>query len=165
MEEQKRGPGRPPKYQEVAASGPPVANDAPDDGAAARRQRFFKEKFNPLGQKMAYADRPGYHRHWFNDWPGRVQEFYEKGYEHVKDANGKNISRVVGTAEGGGPLHAYLMEIPEEWWKEDVKKSEQESLTRLEAIKRTPQKEDGVTAQDSDKFYQGPQGSSIRRDR
>ena len=152
----KRGPGRPPKEE--------VRSDAQDDSAAARRKRHYGDIYNSLGQKLAYAPREGYHRHWFNDTAGRIQEFYQKGYEHVKDNEGKNVSRVVGTAESGGPLHAFLMEIPEEWWREDVAKAEAESNARMEAIKR-PGPPVGTEARDSDKFYAGKEGSSIRRDR
>jgi hypothetical protein len=82
-----------------------------------------RDKRKPFGsrqQKLAYEERPGYHRHWFNDTPGRVEQALEAGYTYVQDKDGKKVSRVVGVAEGGGPLTAFLMEIPEEWYKEDM---------------------------------------------
>lgn len=84
------------------------------------RRRRERKPFGTKEQRLAYADRAGYHRHWFNDEPGRLARALEAGYEHVKNDHGQTVSTVVGTARGGGALHAYLMEIPEEWYREDM---------------------------------------------
>lgn len=75
-----------------------------------------------FGSQTQYLDntqRPGYHRHWFNDSPGRIQMAKEAGYNHVMDRDGKPMARVVGTREGGGEITAYRMEIPVEWFDQD----------------------------------------------
>lgn len=121
MEElQPRRPGRPPKYE--------VQDEQP--------RRASRKPFGAMDQKLAYAQREGFHRHWFNDTPGRVARAIEAGYEHVKDMAGKTVSRVVGTAEGGGPLTAFLMEIPEEWYKQDMAAQQKDIDLKEEAIRR-----------------------------
>src|SRR4051812_47316603 len=107
LEPVKRGPGRPP-------------NPRAEETEAAPRVRPTRKPFGGVELKMAYPQREGFHRHWFNDVPGRVQRAQEAGYTNVTGNDGKPVSMVVGTAEGGGALVAFLMEIPEEWYKEDM---------------------------------------------
>lgn len=148
MEElQKRGPGRPPKYQEVAET-----IDAP--------RRVNRKPFGSLEQKLAYPEREGFHRHWFNDVPGRVSRALEAGYEHVKDNEGKNVCKNVGTAEGGGPLVGYLMEIPEEWYLQD-QAAQQEQIDSVEETIRRGEFE----SKPGDGRYVPKQGISIRSGR
>lgn len=147
MEElQKRGPGRPRNPENVA---PDAISDA--------RPRPNRKPFGALEQRLAYPQRDGFHRHWFNDIPGRVARAEEAGYSHVKDAEGKNVCRLVGTADGGAPLHAYLMEIPEEWFQEDM--AEQQ---RIVAEKEQAMKRGELEMQPGDKRYVPGQGISIR---
>ena len=87
---------------------------------ALERRRRERRPFGSLEQKLAYPNRPGYHRHWFNDEPGRLLRAKEAGYEQVIDEKGAPVSTVVGIGRGGHPLTAYLHEIPEEWFKEDM---------------------------------------------
>ena len=87
--------------------------------ATGRRARV------PLGtarQKLLYASRPGYHRHWFNDTGNRIHAAENAGYEFVEEMNdGRRVkvSRRVGTHEGGQSMTAYLMEIRQEFYDED----------------------------------------------
>ena len=76
--------------------------------------------FGSFVQRLAYPERPGYHRHWFNDSPGRIMRALQAGYKHVTDPDGKNVSRPVGTAIGGGALIGFLMELPGRWWDKDM---------------------------------------------
>lgn len=143
MEElQKRGPGRP-SNEEIAA-----------------RQRPARKPFGSLEQKLAYPERQGYHRHWFNDVAGRIDRASEAGYEHVKDKEGKNVSKVVGTAEGGGPLHAFLMEIPEEWYLQDMAEQQQ----RIDAVEETIKRGE-FESKEGDGRYVPKQGISIKSGR
>src|ERR1041384_4296280 len=47
--------------------------------------RAKRKPFGSQGQKLAYADRPGYHRHWFNDTPGRIMDAQSAAYDFVLD--------------------------------------------------------------------------------
>lgn len=80
---------------------------------------FTRKPFGSQVQKLAYPPRPGFHRHWFNDTPGRIARAMEAGYKHVQDRDGKNVARIVGVAQQGGGQNAFLMEVPEQWWRQD----------------------------------------------
>ena len=129
--EPRRGPGRPPKYETIAQAAPGTPSDP-----QPVRPRPNRKPFGSLEQKLSYPAREGFHRHWFNEIPGRIPRALDAGYEHVKDKDGKNVCRIVGTAEGGGPLHAYLMEIPEEWYKEDMRAAQAEIDEKEQAMLR-----------------------------
>jgi hypothetical protein len=122
---ERRGPGRP--RNEV---------NAPADPATDLPQRPARKPFGSMTLKLDYPQREGFHRHWFNDIPGRVGRAQEAGYEHVKDRDGKPVSRTVGTAEGGGALIAFLMEIPEEWYNQDMAAEQRIINDKEESMKR-----------------------------
>ncbi|MDE2099602.1 MAG: hypothetical protein KGL39_20285 [Patescibacteria group bacterium] len=121
------------------------------------RQRPSRKPFGSLELKLAYPPRAGFHRHWFNDVPGRIERALEAGYEHVKDASGKNVNKVVGTAEGGGALHGFLMEIPEEWFKADMAAQQKIVDDREQAMRRGE-----LESQEGDGRYVPKQGISIK---
>lgn len=149
--EPRRGPGRPPKYQvEMQA-------EQPTDTAVPVRQRPARKPFGTMEQTMAYAKRDGFHRHWFNDVKDRISRAQEAGYEHVKDKDGKNVQMVVGTAEGGGAMQGFLMEIPEEWYKEDMAAQQKIVDDREAQIKRGD-----AERQAGDGRYIPTQGISIK---
>lgn len=145
----RRGPGRPPKVEGEALE--PIL------------RRSNRKPFGSLQQKLAYPEREGFHRHWFNDVPGRISQAEAAGYEHVKDKDGKNVSAVVGIAEAGGPLHSFLMEIPQEWYREDMAAQELENEERMAAIRNPRPRIEGADERDQGKFYAGKEGSSIKR--
>ncbi|GBQ26812.1 hypothetical protein ACLRDC_10635 [Gluconacetobacter sacchari] len=93
---------------------------APLNEAGGRRGAPARRPFGLREQKLAYPDREGYHRHWFNDEPGRIARAVDAGYAQVKDDSGKPVSMTVGVARGGGAQVAYLMEIPAEWYRQDM---------------------------------------------
>jgi hypothetical protein len=122
--------------------------------------RHTRKPFGGRTQKLAYPTREGYHRHWFNDTPGRVAAALESGYTHVKDPiSGKHMTAVVGVAAVGGALNAYLLEIPEEWWQDDMAAEEEINAAKEETIKRGVQAKE---APDADKFYPTAQGRRIQ---
>ena len=94
----------------------------------------------PLGahrQKLDNSQREGYHRHWFNDDDdGRIQDALAGGYTHVKNTEGQNMTKIVGTKKSGGPLLAYRMEIPLEWYESDQRDKEVARNERLAEMKR-----------------------------
>lgn len=157
---ERRGPGRPPKYHEVVGANTQQAVAPVVDVSAVVEtglpNRPTRKPFGMLEQKLSYPAREGFHRHWFNDTPGRVQRAQEAGYEHVKDDEGKNVCRIVGSAEGGGALNGYLMEIPEEWYKQDMA-AQQKEVDAKEATMRRGELE----KQAGDGRYVPAQGISI----
>jgi len=136
------------RQQQAATAAP--ATDLPP--------RSARKPFGSMTFKLDYPQREGFHRHWFNDIPGRVSRALEAGYEHVKGNDGKSVSRTVGTAEGGGALMAYLMEIPEAWYQEDMAKEQQIIDDKEAAMKR------GVSpGSEGEGQYVPTQGISIRQ--
>jgi hypothetical protein len=98
-----------------------------------------RRKRNPFGtheQKLAYPPRPGYHRHWFNDVSNRIPQALEGGYTHVVGNDGKRVMRPAGVAEHGGALIAYLLEIPQAWYDEDMAAQQAEVDKVEEAMRR-----------------------------
>lgn len=142
--------GRPPMNR--------IAGEAvSEQNVPAPHQRPTRRPFSSVELKLAHNIREGFHGHWFNDVANRVNRALEAGYEHVKGKDGKNVSRIVGVAEGGGPLHAFLMEIPEEWYQEDMAREQALIAERESAIKKgQPQ------GAEVEKGYVPSQGISIR---
>ena len=112
----------------------PEDNTVTDDGAPDMPEEFVRRPFGSSQEKLSAPKRPGYHRHWFNDYPGRVDRAKEAGYAHVNENNDKRrpMKRVVGTSQFGGPLTAYLMEIPYKWFEQDLAR-EQAKVDEIDA--------------------------------
>ncbi len=149
---------RAPKYHEkIQKSAAPTA-EVPAAAPIDRPARPGRKPFGGLSLKLDYPSREGFHRHWFNDVPGRIPRAKEAGYEHVIGEDKKPVNRIVGTAEGGGALIAFLMEIPEEWYKADMAAEQNLVDEKEEMIRRgTLNKTDG------DGTYIPAQGISIRQ--
>lgn len=118
-----------------------------------RTDEVTKEtKREPIGTRdvLKYPQRPGYVRRIVNDIEGRVQRFENAGWRVVQQEIIEGGDMRVGVASQlaspvlkpvGGGINAVLMEIPEDIYKEDqTKKQEQVDLSE-ESIRRT-----GVTA-------------------
>lgn len=102
----------------------------------ARRAR---KPFGSHTQKLSYPKVPGMHLHWFSDKPGRIMQASEAGYDHVKRPDGSNVSLPVGVNDAGGAEMGFLMQIPEEWYQEDMA-AQQVQIDQFEnAIKRGQQ--------------------------
>lgn len=135
--------------------------------AAERRERV------PLGvprTKLAVPKRAGYERRWINDDnKGRLQAASEGGYTFVTDPNLKvgedgggdktdsRVSRIVGRAEGGKPLRAFLMEIPSELYKKD-QASKQAALDEVDRAIR----KGGLVPQGEEHRYVPDGGKGIK---
>lgn len=132
------------------------------DGPEGRRvSRENRKPFGAQTQKLAFKKREGYHQHWFNDTPGRISQAKDAGYTHIIDEiTKKPVQMVVGVTQQGGPLTGFLMEIPEEWFNEDMAK-QQEAVDEKEATIRRGQ----ITATDArdrdDRFRNTAQGRKI----
>ena len=117
-EEDKPRRGRPPKTEENA--------DKP------KRERRARAPLGGMRMRLEVEKREGYHRHWFNDEPGRVDAAWNNDYEYVMTEDGEKKKELVGTDRNGKPLYAYLMEKPEDWHQED----QQAKQARIDAIDR-----------------------------
>ena len=138
--------------------------DAREETRDTDRKETGRSKRVPLGTPRAkmHADkRPGYVRYWFNDKPGRIVAAQDAGYQFVMESGDQKRQMNVGTGEAGQPLQAYLMEIPEEFYKED------------QALKQVPLDEfetainggvpQGAEARDAGQFYSNAEGAAIQR--
>lgn len=132
----------------------------------------------PLGvirMKLNASRREGYHRHWINDSPGRLDSAIDGGYtfveetDRVKVGQGQDltqrvgldsrVSRVVGTAPDGSALRAYLMEIPQDQYDEDQEaKAADLALTEKELKRASHGKRNA--GQDGDFIY-APAGNKF----
>lgn len=94
-------------------------------------------------QRLEAPDIPGYHLHWFNGTPERLQRALDGGYEFVDERElkinnvslggdstasgntdmGSRVSVVSGQEVGkdGQPTRLILMKLKQEWYEEDQK--------------------------------------------
>jgi hypothetical protein len=120
-----------PKPPEAQPAEPPKENIA---GAEAPRKRRRRSSVGGHALKLTAPARPGYSRRWVNDDKNRIANAEELGYDFVQDTGlktsspGSRISRLVGTKASGEPLHAFLMETPDELYAEGV--AEKEAVNR-----------------------------------
>lgn len=93
--------------------------DAPSqvESSRARRERRRAE-IGGSDLKLEAPKRPGFVRRWFNDVTGRVDRYTSNGWDVVQE-NGTEARHVGGQKS---PMRAVLMEIPEEFYKEDQQK-------------------------------------------
>jgi hypothetical protein len=110
-----------PMSDPVTAPPEPAANAARTDdaGEAVGPAKIERVPLGARKPRLSAEQRPGFVRRWVNDRPGRIEDARNGGYVHVQDSRGEPISRPVGTAEGGGGMRAYLMEIPKSLYDED----------------------------------------------
>lgn len=135
--------------------------------------RTRRGAFNGTEAKMKVERSiPGYHMHWLNDYAGRIQQAVQGGYEfvtadevgsmvnsNITDRNndlGEKVRMLVGHNEEGGPLYAYLMKIPDEFWREDQQKIQDRNDQIDTAIRKGK-----VPGASSEGFYQPDGGIKI----
>ena len=141
-------------------------NAAPQEGEsleqAIARIKGMRSPFGSHSLKLAMPTRPGYHRHWFNDVAGRIDEATTSGWANVKDQKtGQPLKRTVGSGRDGGALIAYAMEIPEVFWQEEMDARHKTATEKLESIKKNPfaSKPGQAQASDKGKFYDPTEGT------
>lgn len=127
----------------------------------------LREKRTPFGRRqsrLAYPKRPGYHRHWFADHAGRIEEATAAGYEHVRDHEGRIVQKHQGKHKDGRAMVGYLMEIPEVLWKEDrLAQQKGDDLTEQAIRRGVPRGADGKVAEEAGNFYVPSTGISVKR--
>lgn len=124
------------------------------------RVRKLRKPFGSSTQKLALAPRAGYHSHWFNGEGGRVDDALANGWAHRKDADGKPVKRAVGRGRDQGVLYAYAMDLPEQFWLEDMAAKHQVANEKMAALKASPfqSKAGQAKASDQGKFYSPVEG-------
>lgn len=172
-----RGRGRPRKLASPMGSAPitpnPVAGEAvraaapevAQETTAEPTKRRRRASVGGHALKLSAPPRPGYIRRWFNDDGNRIADAEELAYEHVHEAGiktsspGSRISRLVGTKANGEPLHAFLMETPDERYAEGVAEKEAHNRQIDDAIIAGRDSTGQMSSQET--YGQG----SIQRDR
>lgn len=118
---------------------PPDVEAPPGLAKPQLRQAMAARERVPFGnahQRLYWASRPGYRRYWFNDTAGRIGLAKRAGYEHVIDPDtGAPAVRVVGTDRGGKDMNGYLMEIPIQWYWDDMQVAQDQRDRDLNQIK------------------------------
>ncbi len=135
----RRRRGRPPstpialdKVIEPAVTGP-----KPADAAPKRRRRA---SVGGHALKLSAPAREGHKRRFVNDDGNRIAQMKELGYEFVSETGiktadpGSHVTRLVGTKANGEPLHAHLMETPDELYAQGVDEKEAANRQIDEAI-------------------------------
>jgi hypothetical protein len=156
--------GRPPKNADAVAVSAGVSADTsldPKDGesldeAIARIRAIRKPFGGAMSQKLALPERIGYHRHWFNDVAGRIDEAKASGWSHLKNPrDGAPLKRAVGTGRDNNVLYAYAMELPEVFWQEEMNARHEVAKQKIDGIKAKPFRAQAGQAQAADqgKFY------------
>lgn len=124
--------------------------------------------FNGTTSKLSIGRTiPGYHLHWINDYPGRITQALENGYEFVKpeevngtvgqntDLSGEKLRHIVGTDDSGNALYAYLMKIRQDWYDEDQAAIQHRNDIVDDAIRN------GKNSQDTTGFYVPREGIKV----
>jgi hypothetical protein len=142
----------------LTADAQPQENESLEDAIkriAALRDKT-RQEWGQFLQKLALPVRPGYHRHWFNDVAGRIEEAKASGWAHVKNPrDGTPHKRAVGTGRDNNVLYAYAMEIPDVFWQQEMDARHAIAKEKIEGIKKKPVRAEPGQAQASDqgKFY------------
>jgi hypothetical protein len=129
--------------QPAAVAAAPVAESvaaAPEPTAEPGKRRR-RASVGGHALKLSAPTRPGYKRRFFNDDANRLATAAELGYEHVSETGlqtsgpGSRVSRLVGTKANGEPLHAFLMETPDELYAQGEAEKEAACRTVDDAIR------------------------------
>lgn len=119
-----------PQPEQAALPQEAIAQPSDEDAASIRARQLRegnRRAANSRVPRLDYPKRQGWHQCWINDQPGNIQRMKELGYDFRIDAVSKErISRVAGTADSGGGLQTYLMEIPLSIYNDDSKALEAE---------------------------------------
>jgi hypothetical protein len=136
-----------------AEFGASFEGETPEQTAARIRER--RQPQGAFTQKLAYAARPGYYRHWFNDSPGRIDEALAGGWAFVRGKDRNPVSRHVGQGRDNKGQIGFIMEIPEIIRREDQDAFHRQAAQRIESLKAQPFRAAPGSAKPSDKgkFY------------
>lgn len=111
-------------------------------------QRAKRPKRVPLGSRnvLTASNRPGFVRRWINDVDDRLERAAAAGYTSVlkptetgdpKAGADSQMGTIVAKSVGGG-MRAVLMEIPEEFYREDQEAKARRVDATEQGLKRQP---------------------------
>lgn len=106
--------------------------DHPLRGANGRSRLPFGSR----SARLSAPARPGFHRHWFNAVPDRIERALRAGYKIVLDPDKKPMKRVVGRDDNNQGLYAYYMEIPIDWYVQDMRNARKSADDLERTIRR-----------------------------
>lgn len=117
--------------------------EAAEGEAVSPARRRKRANMGGYTLRLDAPERPGYVRRWVNDdgsgRPERLNVDLAYDFVHADDIKGdglgRRISRVVGSKRNGEPMHAYLMETPEEEYAVGVAEKEDRLKPFEEAIR------------------------------
>lgn len=115
-----------------------------------------RRPFGARRQRLENPPIPGFQCYWFNDIADRIGEAKEAGYEHVTDASGKPVCKVVGVMEGGGALKAYRMKLPIAFYQQDQEAKEAPRAEIDAAMRQAGQRDGGYASQGRPGFTTTP---------
>lgn len=162
-----------------------VANPANSAETTQARQREVRRRI-PMSipkAKLSVPEISGYHLHWINDYPGRIDQALQSGYEFVTPEEamlsnfslgasqsvsgntdlGSRVSIVVGRGDDATALRAYLMKIREDWYAEDQAISQQRVDNISQQIKKGIIGADQESGLDKSKRYVRQADFSLER--
>jgi hypothetical protein len=119
------------------SSGPLAGSGGEQSSPVTRRRR---SSVGGHSLKLSAPSREGQSRRWVNDDGNRLADMAELGYEFVSETGiqtadpGSRVTRLVGTKANGEPLHAYLMETPDELYAQGEAEKEAANRQIDEAI-------------------------------
>jgi len=79
------------------------------------------------GKNLELPIRKGYHRHWFINKPGRIEQAENAYWGFIFDDTGSKITRP------SGPFLMFAMEIEDRYWKEDNDLKNKKTIDTLRA--------------------------------
>lgn len=115
----------------TAEAGKPPLPPRPN-AAALERERI---PFGDEELQLAWPAREGYRNYWFNDVPGRIARARRAGYSHVIDPDTGDSACLITDKTDGRGRKSYLMEIPMQWYQEDMARSAESLERRLHDIR------------------------------
>jgi len=145
-----------------------------------RTNKAERDRRRPMGGSEFKLNAPhikGMHTHWFNDVGNRLLRAQQAGYEFVEEENvvdgaggshhqvgDRRVRQVVGSTEKG-PMHAYLMQIPQKMYDEDQRAKQTELDEIDEALAFRGAAPGGVDPSADPNFYGSSKGrkTSIKR--
>lgn len=125
----------------IAAEKQEAEQATPASEASTLPKRRRRASVGGHAAKLSAPQRVNHTRRWFNDDGNRIAEAEELGYDFVTDngiktsSPGSRVSRLVGTKANGEPLHAFLMETPDELYAEGAAEKEAHNRQIDDAIK------------------------------